>query len=493
TQEERWDMAPGFEKENLRFSRWLNTECLTCHNHYPGFVEGSLNKFTDMPSGIECERCHGPGEIHLAQKMAGEIVDTSQFIDYSIVNPRDLPRERQMDLCQRCHLQGVAVLEKDKSFFDFKPGMKLSEVMNVFLPRYTNNHDKFIMASQADRLRMSKCYQLSEDLSCLSCHHPHHSVASTSKDQFNNSCKSCHPAKAKNDCSLSEAERLGEDNNCVACHMPRSGSIDIPHVNITDHYISKTTVRRNDPDIVSEEKQEEIARFLGLEILTKAKATDLDMARGYIALYDKYVTKAMMLDSAKYYLERSNQSFEALFEAKVHYYFASQSYEALIQLAQQQPIDSISDAWTFYRIGEAYFKNADYPNALQYYEKATEYKPFSLDFQEKLGNTYVVLQQLDKATRTFEFILKENDKRQIALCNLGYVYVLQQQWDKGEALYDQALQLDPDYVQAMLNKAAVRLYKKDWSAARGLLERILALQPNHPQARQVLAQLETMG
>ena len=181
TQGKKWDMAPGFREENLRFDRALTPECITCHNHFPKYVSGSLNKYESMPKGIECERCHGPGGIHVEQKMKGILVDTSKYVDYTIVNPRDLSRDLQMDICQRCHLQGVAVLEEGKTFFDFKPGMKLSDVFNVFLPRYTNSHEQFIMASQADRLRESKCYSETEDLSCLTCHNPHVSVESTEK------------------------------------------------------------------------------------------------------------------------------------------------------------------------------------------------------------------------------------------------------------------------------------------------------------------------
>jgi hypothetical protein len=242
TQEDRWDMAPGFRGDNIRFSRLLSAECITCHNHLPEQVPGSMNKYVKMPTGIECERCHGPGEIHAREKLAGEIVDTSKFIDYSIVNPRDLSRDLQMDLCQRCHLQGIAVLQDDKSFYDFKPGMRLSEVFNVFLPRYTDSHEKFIMASQADRLRLSACY-LNSEMTCITCHNPHKSIEVTGRDQYNNACKNCHDGPEESACAFPLAERLPQGNDCSGCHMPRSGSIDIPHVNITDHYISKETTR----------------------------------------------------------------------------------------------------------------------------------------------------------------------------------------------------------------------------------------------------------
>jgi cbb3-type cytochrome oxidase subunit 3 len=80
TQTKKWDLAPGFEQKNERFSRIISTECLTCHNHLPKHVKGSENKYTKMPTGIECERCHGPGSIHVREKKAGNIVDISKEI-----------------------------------------------------------------------------------------------------------------------------------------------------------------------------------------------------------------------------------------------------------------------------------------------------------------------------------------------------------------------------------------------------------------------------
>ena len=80
------------------------------------------------------------------------MVDTSKYIDYSIVNPADLSRDLQMNVCQRCHLQGVAILKDGKNFDDFRPAMPLTDVMDVFLPEYDGNETQFIMASQAHRL-----------------------------------------------------------------------------------------------------------------------------------------------------------------------------------------------------------------------------------------------------------------------------------------------------------------------------------------------------
>ncbi len=480
TQEKKWDMAPGFREENLRFDRSLTPECITCHNHFPKHVIGSLNKYDAMPQGIECERCHGPGGVHVQQKMEGIIVDTSRYIDYTIVNPRDLPRELQMDICQRCHLQGVAVLEEGKTFFDFKPGMKLSDVFNVFLPRYTNSHEQFIMASQADRLRESKCYTMTEELTCLTCHNPHLSVERTENNRYNNACNSCHKGTDLSFCSISKNELAQKGNNCVACHMPQSGSIDIPHVNITDHFISKKTVTKS--DVISNTKKNEIARFLGLKILTKEKASPLEMAKGYISQFDKYNASAMILDSAKYYLDRSDVPMNQKFKTFIHYYFAAEEYDNIIKTVNENLRFEIKDAWTAYRIGEAYFTNGDFPKALLFYKKATAVAHYNLDFQEKLGAAYIAMQYLPKAMQTFNFIIKENPKRKIAQNNLGYVMALMGKYDEAEKHYDIAIALDPDYEQALLNKASILFQKNNKAACLKVLNRILKINPQNEQA-----------
>jgi len=481
TQDEKWDMAPGFENENLRFERLLTSECITCHNHLPEHVEGSLNKFAKMPQGIECERCHGPGEIHVQKKLAGEVIDTSQFIDYSIVNPSDLPRAKQMDLCQRCHLQGVAVLNEGKTFYDFKPGMRLNEVMNVFLPRYTDSHEKFIMASQADRLRLSACYQNSK-MTCLTCHNPHKSVEVTGKAHFNDQCQNCHTTPEPT-CSLSATEQATESDGCVGCHMPKSGSIDIPHVNITDHYIGSAVSSASKASGRS-------AEFLGLQILTKENATPLEMARGYLALYDKYVESSVMLDSAAFYLQKSRASLQEQLSTRVHLAFNHNDYQQLVGYGTDFPAAQLTDGWTAYRIGEGFFHMQEFSSALQYFQRAVSLMPLNLEFQEKLGATQVILQQFAEAKRTFEFVLNENPKRKLALTNLGYVLAVRGDLDQAMTYYNRAIELDPDYEQALLNKAAVLLAQQKIEQGRGLLHRILEINPNHQQAQAALERIQ---
>lgn len=457
-QARKWDMAPGFEKGgNSRFSREIMQECLTCHNHFPEPEAGAMNKFKTMPTGIECERCHGPGALHVKEKMAGKIVDTTgKGVDYSIVNPRHLPRDLQMDLCQRCHLQGVAVLNDGKTFYDFKPGMSLSSVMNVFLPRYSDNHERFIMASQADRLRLSDCYLKSNDLSCITCHSPHISVKNTPASKYNSACAGCHQQKK---CSEPLDNRKKFEDNCVKCHMPRSGSIDIPHVTITDHFISKKTAQKSPGEVkptISEEKKKEISQFIELKCMTTAKPDGLLKAKGLVATYDKFIKDRMLLDSALICLRQYGEFKNEAFPTFIHVLFAKEDYRQIINNHQKIPLLDLSDSWTLYRIGEAFYHNGESRSALPYWEKCVKQEYNNLNFKLKLANVYMDIKQFPRAEKLYREITLANPKMEQAWCNLGFCLANMGKYPESMSCYSRALALNPDYEQAKVNKQALQ-------------------------------------
>ena len=85
TQDSIFDLPPGYENGNSsRFNRKIGIECMSCHNAHSDFEETSLNNYSSVPQGIDCERCHGPGEVHVKEKLAGIIIDTS--IIYRLFN-----------------------------------------------------------------------------------------------------------------------------------------------------------------------------------------------------------------------------------------------------------------------------------------------------------------------------------------------------------------------------------------------------------------------
>ena len=55
--------------------------------------------------GITCTRCHGDGTKHVALREAGKGPAAGQA-DSSIVNPKRLSNQKQLRICQQCHLTG---------------------------------------------------------------------------------------------------------------------------------------------------------------------------------------------------------------------------------------------------------------------------------------------------------------------------------------------------------------------------------------------------
>lgn len=493
TQDGKLDLPPGYENGgNTRFNRKIGLECMSCHNAMPkGFVMGSINKFETVPNGINCERCHGPGELHVKEKMAGNIVDTATQTDYTIVNPKKLSPDLQFELCQRCHLQGNAVLKEGKSFFDFKPGMKLSDVMEVYLPKYSNSEDEFIMASHVDRFKMSECFiKNNKTFNCISCHNPHVSVKVTGSNVFNNTCNGCHTSAKEKICSEAEEKRLTKDNNCVDCHMPKSSSIDIPHVTVTDHYIKVPQEKA---------KTDAIKEFVGLYSINNSKLSKRSRIRAYIQQYEKFTPDPQFLDSALAILKTINQeNLSGYFVEKVNIYFLKKEYNRIIREVLLfggkddvlKKLNKISydnqHAWTAYRIGESNYNMGGIVEASAFYKKAVDLAPYVLDFQNRYGVSLVRLNKFEEAKKVFEFVILEDSKNAEAYSNLGFVNLRLNNSDLAEEMYKKALALNPDYEQALLNMAGLRLYQSRIKEAKVFLDRVLVINPNNKQALQVL-------
>lgn len=521
TQKRKWDLPPGFENgHNTRFTRKIGLECMSCHNSYPDFVMGSENKYRSVKEGINCERCHGPGSIHVAQRQTGSKIDTSKYIDYSIVNPSKLPVDLQFDVCQRCHLQGNAVLKEGKSFFDHKPGMKLSDYMTVFLPKYENADDEFIMASHADRLKQSQCFIVSykkaqeqksnslkpykDAMTCVTCHNPHVSVRETNPNVFNDACWSCHGPGKKSSLECSEktvAKKIHTPNtdlrtiNCVKCHMPPSGSTDIPHVTVHDHYIRKP-IGKTDKD--------KLKTFIGLYAINEKDPSPLTKAWAYINQYDKFEAKAEYLDSAQKYLADGSKkdvlkNLHALLQLK----FTTGNYQKIISYVNlvgetelfstldKKSYDNL-DAWSAYHIAESYFNTGEVVKAVKWFEKAVDLSPYNLGFRSKLGSAYMNSGRVTEAEKEMEFIIKEHPKNVSAYTNLGYIKLSQNKITEAEELYNKGLKLDPDYEPLLLNVAGLKAYKKDYKGAIEVVNQILKKDPENPKAKAILAQLKNL-
>lgn len=520
TQKGTWDLPPGFEKGfNSRFSRKIELECMSCHNGYPSLIAGSENKYDSIPHGIDCERCHGPGSAHLKAIQAGLLVDTATSIDYTIVNPSKLPVDRQLDVCQRCHIQGNAVLQDGKSFLDFRPGMKLSSVMDVFMPVYKGDDNAHIMASHAERLKMSKCYlqttgnpalhyesssalkPYKNALTCISCHNPHVSVKVTGTETYNKTCRNCHrPGLQKSSsyesanvrgCSAPEVERQSKQDNCVSCHMPKNGTLDIPHVVTTDHYIRKP---------VSIQEKKKIREFVKLVCINEKNPGNKMIGRAYLNYFEKFTPNPAFLDSAKRYFSSVNaDSIRANFSDLVRWAFLKEDYSTVASFCSEVPdVESVltktgpgnEDAWTSYRIAESYAKNGDSPNAEKFFTRAVKLAPLVSEFRNKLASLEQDLGKPEEARKNYIFILNEDPSFVPAWINYGFLKLKEDHdVETADRYYEKALSLDPDNPQALINRAGTQVFKGNIREARNYLKSVLLLNPANRQAKELLSRI----
>ncbi|MGB0431189.1 MAG: multiheme c-type cytochrome, partial [Bacteroidia bacterium] len=453
TQKDTLSLPPGFENgNNSRYSRALGMECLSCHNGLPEHVKGSNNKFEKVPLGIDCERCHGPGEAHVQLKKKGQIVDVLNEIDYSIVNPAKLDYQKQIDLCQRCHLQGNAILKEGKDWKDFKPGMHLTDVYDVFMPRLKDQKGEFIMAAHPDRLRQSNCFinsQKSDDvenMTCITCHNPHQSVQETKLEYFNSKCWNCHRNGSTAKCLVAP-----NSDECISCHMKKSGTVDIPHVSVTDHYIRVYS----DSDTIKRKTKAQTQEFIGLICLTNKKPNKILKAKAYLNFYEKFDRKSLFLDSAYYYLKSLPTSRNS--ELWIQYYFLTQNIKGLNKIYNEQSDFNELSTQSLYRLSTL-FENAKTPKkGAQLLQIAIKKSPFRLDIRNKLAINYLKQGELDKAKHQIDFVLNEFPKNEDALNNKGFLSIINNDFLSAEKSFNKVLSLNPDHFNAMLNLAKVAI------------------------------------
>jgi hypothetical protein len=104
-----WGMSPGYDRPgHAGFGRAIAFRCMFCHNGYPDAAPGvadwdGASVFPpDLPEGIDCQRCHGPGQKHMDAAHLGRPLAE---IRAAIVNPAKLPPDRQLEVCMQCHLE----------------------------------------------------------------------------------------------------------------------------------------------------------------------------------------------------------------------------------------------------------------------------------------------------------------------------------------------------------------------------------------------------
>ena len=235
-QERQWDLSPGYESNNSHFSRPIGPECLFCHTNLNEPVAGTVNRYQQpifRDHAIGCERCHGPGELHVA---APTVVDGR---DLTIVNPAQLEPSLRDAVCEQCHLIGQhRIVRAGRREQEYRPGLPFHRYWSVLELAGGFAQERFV--GQVEQMHESRCFRGSRGrLGCVSCHDPHELPEPEKQVAYYRSrCLECHGDRG---CAFPPAVRLARsrEDNCIGCHMPRSKSSNVLHVATTNHRVPR--------------------------------------------------------------------------------------------------------------------------------------------------------------------------------------------------------------------------------------------------------------
>ncbi len=205
------DITPGSKEEakdaHEALADWFEgkkrEECFGCHISRQAELLPEIVQKSSL--GIQCERCHGPGQKHFEAVTQGRK-------ELAIRHPGKLSSEQQFQFCGQCHRQPPGDFEADA----------ISKIIA----------DKRTVRVPAQRLILSRCYIESDGkLKCTTCHNPHHTLTE-SVEYFDRRCLSCHTSGGSQgtQCPVSRKD-------CVSCHMQRERLAK--HLVFADHWIRR--------------------------------------------------------------------------------------------------------------------------------------------------------------------------------------------------------------------------------------------------------------
>lgn len=460
-------MNPGYDtpsQPNAR--RKITYECMFCHNAYAQVPSGRSDTIFSgaLPEGIDCERCHGPGDRHIAAAKSGAPRDA---VRAAIVNPARLPRERRLELCMQCHLETTSfpfphsIRKFDRAAFSYRPGEPLADFMLFF---DHPERDRFEIDSAAYRLRMSPCFLKSGALECTTCHDPHKSASLASIDR---ACQGCHTRIA-----AEHRARTG----CASCHMPRRRTDDVVHAVMTDHRI----VRRAPTSATTQRAEPHGAEtFYRGPVLPYFPASVDDL---YLALAQ--VIEKNNLDRGVPQLEAAVRKFKP---ERAEFYAAL----ADAWTARQQPARAIP----FYQealrrdpkylaaaigLGGALEKSGDLPGSAESFQRATAIDSSDALAWQQLGDVLWKQHRNSEAIAALNHAVELDPEMPEARYTLGLALAVEPAArGAAESSFREAIRLRPDDAAAHMNLAILLFEKNHPDEAAFHFERALRYQPGY--------------
>jgi predicted CXXCH cytochrome family protein len=469
-----WAMSPGYDRpDHGGFSRKLSHRCMACHNGNiqvlaEDSAEGGLagHRFpTRLPEGIDCQRCHGPGQAHIAAVSQGL---PAERVRNAIVNPARLKPERQLEVCMQCHLETTslrlpaALLRYGRGVFSYRPGEPLADYALHF-DRTPTSHERkegpeeapeFVSA--AYRLRQSACYLKSNGtLTCTTCHNPHEPSAAPAALRRNNDvCLRCHKSAVE---QLTVSRRHPESQDCAGCHMPKRRPTDAIHTRITDHLIQRhMKTEHSDPPF---EKHD----------------GNTPPYRGRVQLY--YPSKLDVTSERELYL--------ALAQVKHDANLADGLHELAAAIDRHKP----EHPEFYFELAEAYRRVGKLGQAIPFYEQSAARAPADWRYSYRLGTALVAAGQSARGGVALERARALAPREPAVVEAIANLLASQGKLLDAAAMLKAALAADPDAANLHNALGARQLQLNDAKGAEAAWREAVRLRPEAASMRLNLANL----
>ena len=492
-----WAMNPGFDTADYPYTqRRIGYDCMFCHNAYPKTPAGherlgDLPIYSgDLPEGIDCQRCHGPGERHVAAAAtAGAKPET---IRAAIVNPARLSDDRQLEVCAQCHLKTTefrlphAIKRYDRGDFSYQPGQPLASFALAFdeAPGPAKT-DRFETASAVTRMRESQCFLQSKGaLKCTTCHNPHDvRHGNEGAALYNTACKQCHGQPFAQTVA---AKKHTAETNCIECHMPKRRTDDIVHMVVTDHRIQRV---KPAGDLLAErpEYHENASTAYHGEVvpyypadLPKTPADTLYLALAQVREGSNLEKGIPQLEKA---IAAANPSRpEPYFELANAWRSAGQPARAIQEFQQALRLDP-TYLPAILNLNLSLKATGDLAQALAVAKRATEAAPGDARAWDALGQTALDVSQPAAAITALKQALTIDPE--LPTAHNGLAIALAQTGDVAgaEAEFREAVRILPNYSEPHGNLASLLSWKQNLPEAGYEFELAIRLQPGDAASR----------
>jgi predicted CXXCH cytochrome family protein len=494
-----WAMNPGYDRpDHDGFRRLITYDCMFCHNAYPKIPAGSEKPWAEpvyegeLPGGIDCERCHGPGARHmeLAGRQGATADAARDLVRRAIVNPARLSPERQLEICMACHLETTsfplpnAIQKYGRRPFSFRPGEPLADfILNFDHAPGTGREDKFEFVSAAYRMRKSACFvKSSGKMLCTTCHNPHDAPrGEAAAVRYNSVCRRCHGGP------LSAAAHTGQDG-CIDCHMPKRRTEDVVHAVVTDHHIQR---RKPAGDLLAEraERQDayrgEVVPYYPAALPRTAEG---DLYRAVAQVKQKSNLKAGIAQLTAAIAKHAPRRAEWHLDLAEALDNGGQPARALASYREVVRLDP-SSAVGWQRLGTALRRSSLHAEGAAALERSIKLAPARAMTWHELGLTYRLLGRTAEAAAALEKAIERDPEMPEAHNNLGILRAGVGDAASAEASFREAIRIKPSYADAHGNLANLLAAGGRLAEAQAEFDRALRLLPDDAGTRYDYAML----